>query len=152
MTNLADEAGSEQLVDLELDDVLALQSLSAHLLSDGPRIRGYGQVVLDHLPRDPGHVGWLPCKHISVCPEKGDEHEFLFGVERPAHLHGLGGVGIQENLLDWASVAGRNPGSQLGELPLLARRLVGDRRGVYQLYTPHGAFHVDGYRDGALRA
>src|SRR5438876_3375331 len=134
MANLTDEAGSKQLVDLELDDVLALQSLSAHLLSDGPRIWEYGQVVLDHLPRDPGHVGWLPCKHISVCPEEGDEHEFLFGVKRPAHLHGLGGVGIQGDLLDWASTAGRIPGPRLGELPLLARRLVDDRRGVHQLY------------------
>src|SRR5207237_7622022 len=152
MTNLADEAGSEKLVDFEPDDILALQRLSAYLLSDGPRIRGYGQVVLDHLPRDPGHVGRLPCKHISVCPEEGDEHEFLFGVERPTYLHGLGGVGIQENLLDRASIAGRNPGSRLGELPLLVRRLVGNRRGVYQLYTPHGTLHVDGHRDGALRA
>ena len=126
ITNLADEAGSEP------DDILALQSLPAHLLPNGPRIREYGQVVLDHLPRDPGHVGWLPCKHISVCPEEGDEHEFLFGVKRSAHLHGLGRVGIQENPLDWASVAGRNPGSRLGELPLIARWLVGDRRGVHQ--------------------
>ena len=81
MTNLADEAGSEELVDFEPDDILALQRLSAHLLPDGPRIRRYDQVVLAHLPRDPGHVEWLPCKHISVCPEEGDEHEFLFGVE-----------------------------------------------------------------------
>src|SRR5438105_8700725 len=152
MTNLADEAGSEQLVDFEPDDVLALQSLSAHLLSDGPRIRGYGQVVLNHLPRDPGHVRWLPCKHISVCPEEGDEHEFLFGVERPTYLHGLGGVGIQENLLDRASITGRNPGSRLGELPLLVRRLVGDRPGLPQPSTLHGTLHAAGQRIGALRA
>ena len=81
MTNLADEAGPEKLGNFEPDDVLALQRLSAHLLSDGPRIRGYGQVVLDHLPRDPGHVGRLPCKHVRIFPEEGDEREFLFGVE-----------------------------------------------------------------------
>src|SRR5438105_2497269 len=144
MTNLADEAGSEELVDFEPDDILALQRLLAHLLSDGPHIRRYGQVVLDHLPRDPRHVGWLPCKHISVCLEEGDEHEFLFGVERPTHLHGLGRAGIQEDLLDWASTAGCNPGPRLGELPLLARRLVSDRHDVHQLYTPHGTLHVDG--------
>src|SRR6266540_2262125 len=152
MTNLADEASSEELVDFESDDILVLQRLSAHLLPDGLHIRRYGQVVLDHLPRDPGHIGWLPCKHISVCPEEGDEHEFLFRVERPAHLHGLGRVVIQEDVLDWASIAGRNPGPRLGELLLLARRLVGDRRGVHQLYTPHGTLHVDGHRDGALWA
>src|SRR5207244_889233 len=152
MTNLADEADSEQLVNFEPNDVLALQSLSAHLLPDGPRIREYGQVMLDHLPRDPRHVRWLPCKHISVCPEEGDEHEFLFGVKRPAHLHGPCRVGIQENLLDWASTAGHSPGPRLGELPLLVRWLVGDHRGVHQLYTPHGTLHVDGHRDGALWA
>src|SRR5207244_3449820 len=115
MTNLADEAGLEQLVDFEPDDVLALQSLSAHLLPDGPRIWEYGQVVLDHLPRDPGHVGWLPCKHISICLEEGNEHEFLFRVKRPAHLHDLGRVGIQGDLLDWASTTGHNSGPRLGE-------------------------------------
>src|SRR5438105_1929962 len=115
MTNFADEASSEQLVNFEPNDVLALQRLSAHLLPDGPHIREYDQVLLDHLPRDPGHVGWLPCKHINVCPEEGDEREFLFGVKRPTHLHGLCRVGIQENLLDWASTAGRNLGPRLGE-------------------------------------
>src|SRR6266542_2571754 len=115
MANFPDEAGLEELLDLLPDDVLALQRLLAHLLSDGPRIRTYGQVVLDHLPRDPGHVGRLPCKYVRVCPEEGDEHEFLFGVERPTYLHGLGGLGIQENLLDRASITGRNPGSRLGE-------------------------------------
>src|SRR6266540_5853216 len=112
MTNLADEASSEELVDFESDDILVLQHLSTHLLPDGPHIRRYGQVVLDHLPRDPGHVGRLPCKHISVCLEEGDEHELLFGVERPTYLHGLGGVGIQENLIDRASITGHNPGSR----------------------------------------
>src|SRR5438132_1952960 len=145
MTNLADEVGLEELVDFKPDDILALQRLSAHLLPDGPRIRRYGQVVLDHLPWDPGHVRWLPCKHISVCPEEGDEHEFLFGVKQPAHLHSLGKVVIQEDVLDWAGTAGRNPGPRLGELLLFTKRLVGNRHGVYQLYTPHGTLHVDGY-------
>ena len=60
MVNFLDEAGLEELLDLLLDDVLALQRLSVHLLSDGPRIWMYGQVVLDHLPGDPGHIGRLP--------------------------------------------------------------------------------------------
>jgi hypothetical protein len=39
------------------------------------------QMVLNHLPRDPGHLRWLPCKHICVSPEEGDEREFLFAVQ-----------------------------------------------------------------------
>jgi hypothetical protein len=39
------------------------------------------QMVLDHLPRDLGHLRWLPCKHIRISPEEGDEREFLFAVQ-----------------------------------------------------------------------
>jgi hypothetical protein len=35
-------------------------------------------MVLDHLPGDPRHLRWLPCKHVGICLEEGDEREFLF--------------------------------------------------------------------------
>ena len=110
-----------------------------HLLSDGPRIRVYSQVVLNHLPRDPRHIGRLPCEHVSVCPKEGDEREFLFGVKGPIHLDGPSRVGIQKDLLNRDSIAGCYPGPHLGVFLLLriVRWLVSDRRGVYQFYTPH---------------
>jgi hypothetical protein len=37
--------------------------------------------VLNHLPRDLGHIRYLSCKDIKIVLEKSDEHEFLFGVE-----------------------------------------------------------------------
>jgi hypothetical protein len=38
-------------------------------------------MVLNHLPRDPEHLRWLPGKHIDISPEHGDEREFLFAVQ-----------------------------------------------------------------------
>ena len=152
MAHFMDEAGLEELLNLLLDDVLALQRLSVHLLSDGPCIRVYGQVVLNHLPRDPGNIRRLLGEHISVCPEEGDEHEFLFGVKRPTHLDGPGSVYAQRDLLDRDNVAGHDPGPRLSVFLLLrnVRWLIGDCRGVHQLYTPHGTLHVDGHCDEAL--
>jgi hypothetical protein len=37
--------------------------------------------MLNHLPRDPGHIRYLPCKDNEIVPEKSDEHEFLFGTQ-----------------------------------------------------------------------
>jgi hypothetical protein len=38
-------------------------------------------MVLNHLPRDPGHLRWLSGKHVDISLEEGDEREFLFGVQ-----------------------------------------------------------------------
>jgi hypothetical protein len=38
-------------------------------------------MVLNHLPRDPRHLQWLPSKHVNISPEEGDEHEFLFAIQ-----------------------------------------------------------------------
>jgi hypothetical protein len=46
--------------------------------TDRPRARVDSQPVLDHLLKDPNHVGRLPCKHIDVSLEEGDKCEFLF--------------------------------------------------------------------------
>ena len=45
--------------------------------------------MLDHLPRDPGHIGRLPCKHVDVSPEEGDERAFLFAVQVTADADDL---------------------------------------------------------------
>ena len=45
---------------------------------DRPRTGVHGEMVLDHLPGDSGHIRRFPCKHVSVCPEEGDERIFLF--------------------------------------------------------------------------
>jgi hypothetical protein len=37
--------------------------------------------MLNHLPRDPGHIIYLSCKDIKIAPEKSDEREFQFGVD-----------------------------------------------------------------------
>jgi hypothetical protein len=37
--------------------------------------------MLNHIPRDPGHIHYFPCENIKIFPEKTDEREFLFGVE-----------------------------------------------------------------------
>ena len=46
--------------------------------------------MLDHLPGDPGHIRRLPCKHILVCLEDGDELEFLFGVKINPNINHVG--------------------------------------------------------------
>jgi hypothetical protein len=38
-------------------------------------------MVLNHLPRDPRYLRWLPGKHIDISPEEGDEREFLFAIQ-----------------------------------------------------------------------
>ena len=56
---------------------------SAQLLFDQFYIRSHHEFVLDHLPRDPWHVGRLPGEDVRVIVEEGDELEFLFGIQRP---------------------------------------------------------------------
>ena len=46
--------------------------------------------MLDHLPGDPKHIRRLPCEHVLVCLEEGDELEFLFGVNIGSNLNCLG--------------------------------------------------------------
>ena len=42
-------------------------------------------MVLNHLPGNAWDVGCLPCKHIDVRPQEGDERAFLFAVEGGAY-------------------------------------------------------------------
>jgi hypothetical protein len=35
-------------------------------------------MVLNHLPGDPRHLRRLPSEYVGICPEEGDEREFLF--------------------------------------------------------------------------
>ena len=55
--------------------------------------------MLDHLPRDPGHVGRLPCKHVGVSQEEGDERTFLFAIQVTADADDLGGAVAHHDLL-----------------------------------------------------
>ena len=101
MVNLLDESGRQKLVDLLANDlafllVEATQSL-LHWLGTGLNF----QVVLGDFPRYACHVRGTPCKYVSVCTEKVDEHEFLFGVEVSADRQCLavGAVGVERDLL-----------------------------------------------------
>ena len=61
------------------------------------------QFLLDHLPRNAGHVRWLPCEHVPVVSEKGDELEFLLRIELGTDNRRLGGLGlVQHYPLGWA--------------------------------------------------
>jgi hypothetical protein len=56
MVDLLDEASLQQLADLFTDEVLPLDGLLAWLLPDRPGVRVDPQMMLNHLPRDPGHL------------------------------------------------------------------------------------------------
>jgi hypothetical protein len=56
VVDLFDEASLQQLADLFTDEVLPLDGLLPWLLSDRPGIRVDLQMVLNHLPGDPGHL------------------------------------------------------------------------------------------------
>jgi hypothetical protein len=49
-------------------------------------------MMFNHLPRNPGHLWWLPGKHINIIPEEGDKHEFQFVAQVPQDGRGLGGI------------------------------------------------------------
>jgi hypothetical protein len=56
VVDLLDEVSLQQLADLFTDEVLPLNGLLARLLSDRSGIGPDLQMVLNHLPRDPGHL------------------------------------------------------------------------------------------------
>ena len=99
MEELSDEASIEDLVDLLLDELLALERLPVDLLPHRPCVWAHSKVVLDHLPRDPGHIGWLPCKHVDVSLEEGDERTFLFVAQVTSDSDDLGRVFAHHDLL-----------------------------------------------------
>jgi hypothetical protein len=78
VVDLAEEAGVEQLLDLFTIEVLSLHGLLPQLLMERPHVDVNLEFVLDHLPRDPGHVRWLPGEHVDISPEESDECKFLF--------------------------------------------------------------------------
>jgi hypothetical protein len=81
VVDLPDEASVEQLFDVFTDEVLPLNGLLPGPLLDRPSVGVDLQMMLNHLPRDPRHLRWLPGKHIDISLEEGDEREFLFAVQ-----------------------------------------------------------------------
>jgi hypothetical protein len=92
VVDLPYEACVEQLLYFFMDEVLPLNRLLLGLLLYRPGIRVDLQMVLNHLPRDPEHLSWLPGKHVNIILEEGDEHEFLFVAQIPRDVGGLGGI------------------------------------------------------------
>jgi hypothetical protein len=80
--------------------VLSLDGLSARLLTHRLDIRVDLQMVLDHLFGDPRHLRWLPCEHVGICLEEGDEREFLFFLQITRNASGLGGTRAELDGLD----------------------------------------------------
>jgi hypothetical protein len=81
VVDLLNEAGIGQLLDFFTDEVLPLNGLLLGPLLDRSGIGVDLQMMLNHLPRNPGHLRWLSGKHVDISPEEGDEHEFLFTVQ-----------------------------------------------------------------------
>ena len=48
-------------------------------------MRADSKVLLNHLPGNTGDVESLPCKHIDIRPQEGDERVFLFVVKGGAY-------------------------------------------------------------------
>ena len=76
-------------------------------------------MVLDHFPGDPEHLRWLPGKHVHICPEKSDEHVFLFILQVPRDAGGLGGIrsdlhGLHGNIVRVGRSNLMCPGRHLG--------------------------------------
>jgi hypothetical protein len=91
------------VVDLP-DEILPLYRLFLGFLLHRPGVRVDLQMVLNHLPSDPGHLRRLPGKHIYISPKEGDECEFLFAVQAAHDVGGLGGIrpdldGLDGNVL-----------------------------------------------------
>jgi hypothetical protein len=74
------------------DEVLPFNGLPARFLTHRPGVGVDLQMVLDHLPGDPRHLRRLPCKHVSICLEEGDEREFLFFTQISRYASSLGGI------------------------------------------------------------
>ena len=81
----SDQACCFQLLDLSCNELLTLHCLFSDSLLDGPRVRTDDKVVLNYFPGNTGDVRWLPCKHIDIRPQEGDERPFLFAVEGGAY-------------------------------------------------------------------
>ena len=99
--NLLDESCHQKLADLLTNDLALLLVEAAqallHWLGTGSNLQG----VLGDFPRYARHVRGTPCKHVSVCMEKVDEHGLLFGVEVGADCQHLavGVDGVERYLL-----------------------------------------------------
>jgi hypothetical protein len=50
--------------------------------------------VLNHLHRDPGHVGRSPSEHIIICLEESNELEFLLRRKVGPDMSDLIGIGL----------------------------------------------------------
>jgi hypothetical protein len=81
VVDLPYEASVEQLFDLFTDEILPLNGLLSGPLLDRPGVGVDLQMVLNHLPRDPMHLRWLPGKHIVISLEEGNKREFLFSIQ-----------------------------------------------------------------------
>jgi hypothetical protein len=99
VVDLLDKASVEQLFDLSTDEVLLLNGLLSGLLLDRSTVGVDLHMMLNHLPRDPGHLGQLLGKHINISPEEGEVHEFLFDVQVPHDVGGLGSISPNLNSL-----------------------------------------------------
>src|SRR6187399_2602312 len=44
-------------------------------------MRTNSKLVLNYLPGNAGDVRWLPCEHINIRPQEGNEHAFLFAIK-----------------------------------------------------------------------
>jgi hypothetical protein len=111
-------------------------------------------MVLNHLPGDPRHL--RRCKNVDICPEEGDEREFLFLLQIARGAGGPGGVRADLDGLDGSFVCsgwlhlwhlGRRLGSgSRGVPPSIVRASRLCRQGVQLLdsrhcssaVTPHG--------------
>ena len=111
MEDFSDKSGVEELADLLADKLLALWRLPLDLLLHRAGVRTHSQVMLDHLPRDPGYIGRLPGKHVHVSPEEGDERAFLFAAQVAADTDNLGSVFAHLDLLRWNRGVGGESGS-----------------------------------------
>jgi hypothetical protein len=81
VVDLLYEASIEQLLNFFTDEVLPLNGLLPGPLLDRSGVGVDLYMMLNHLPRDPRHLRWLPGKHVNISSEEGDEREFLFAVQ-----------------------------------------------------------------------
>ncbi|KAG8096650.1 hypothetical protein GUJ93_ZPchr0013g34814 [Zizania palustris] len=73
--------------------------------------------MLDQLPRNPGHVGGLPCKDNHIGAQEANKRDFLFRIESCSNDCSLHWVSVgQDNFL---SIQG------YGQIPELDDALTG---------------------------
>jgi hypothetical protein len=106
------EADVEQLHDFFIDEILPLNRLLLGPLLDQSGVRVDLQMVLNHLPRDPTHLQWLPGKHIDISPKECDENKLLFVVLITQDTGSLTNFGSDLDGLYWDTPLGR--GSHVG--------------------------------------